>query len=139
MSGFVVAVVDELEPASICHLFRIHLHCRFLLIKITVLFLFSPPTPSPVGNRKSKLLQVDLKWRRHPLALVYKYMYLSSTGSAYPLSTIFVLAASLITVCKCVLYYFCCFRPILWTHVFCRGWTFMPSCCHKAGMVIMKD
>ena len=96
-----------------------------------------PPTPNPEGNRKSKLLQVDLKWRRHPVVLVY--MYLCSTGSGYPLSILYILSASLITVSKCVLYYFCCYRPILWTHVFCRGWTFMPSCCHKAGMAIMKD
>lgn len=96
-----------------------------------------PPTPNPEGNRKSKLLQVDLKWRRHPVVLVY--MYLCSTGSGYPLSILYILLASLITVSKCVLYYFCCYRPILWTHVFCRGWTFMPSCCHKAGMAIMKD
>lgn len=111
-----------------------------------------PPTPNPEGNRKSKLLQVDLKWRRHPVVLVY--MYLCSTASTYPLSILYIyiyyiyilyiyilyiLSASLIIVSKCVLCYFCCYRPILWTHVFCRGWTFMPSCCHKAGMAIMKD
>ena len=71
------------------------------------------------------------------MALVY--LYLCNTGSAYPLSILLILSASLITVSKCILYYCCCFRPILWTHVFCRGWTFMHSCCHKAGMEIMKD
>ena len=96
-----------------------------------------PPTPNPEGNRKSKLLQVDLKWRRHPVVLVY--MYLCSTGSAYPLSILYHTISILDYRSKCVLYYFCCYRPILWTHVFCRGWTFMPSCCHKAGMAIMKD
>ena len=29
-----------------------------------------PPTSNPEGNRKSKLLRVNVKWRRHPVALV---------------------------------------------------------------------
>ena len=57
-----MAVVDELDPASVCHLFENTLYIvGSSESKSLCCFFFQgkpPPTPSPEGNRKSKLLQV---------------------------------------------------------------------------------
>ena len=60
-----MAVADELDPASVCHLFENKLYTvGSSESKSLCCFFFQgkpPPTPNPEGNRKSTLLQVDLK------------------------------------------------------------------------------